>query len=70
MIQSIILAMILVSVTNERGDRMKQFYVRVPYWTGPLVVSALDKKEALKRFKREQGFLRMPKGFGIWEIEQ
>jgi hypothetical protein len=49
---------------------MKHYYVRVPTWAGPMTISGIDKKDAIKRFKHKHGMLRMPKGFGIWEIEQ
>jgi hypothetical protein len=48
---------------------MKKYYVRIPYWAGPLVVLAVNEKEAIERFKREQGFGRVPRGYGIWEIK-
>jgi hypothetical protein len=49
---------------------MKNYYVRIPTWAGPLRVYGYDRKDALKRFKQAQGFIRMPKGYGIWEIAQ
>jgi hypothetical protein len=47
---------------------MTHYYIRIPTWAGPMKTYGIDKKDAIKRFKQAQGFIRMPKGYGIWEI--
>jgi hypothetical protein len=49
---------------------MKNYYINIPTWAHSMKIHGVNKKEAIKNFKFKHGMLRMPKGFGIWEIEQ
>lgn len=46
---------------------MIKYWVRVPSWAGGVAAYGYNKKDALSRFKKQYGFKRMPKGYGIWE---
>jgi hypothetical protein len=46
---------------------MKTYYVQIPGWIYAMSAHGTNKRDALKRFKKQQGFGRMPKGYGIWE---
>ena len=51
----------------ERID-MKRYFVHIPSWIHiAMTCYGYDKKDAIARFRRQHGFIRMPKGFGIWE---
>jgi len=48
---------------------MKNYYVHIPAWgSWPAKTYGIDKKDAVARFRKQNGFLRMPKGYGIWEV--
>jgi hypothetical protein len=46
---------------------MKKFYLHIPGWVHSMTAYGMSKKDAINRFKKQQGFVRMPKGYGIWE---
>jgi hypothetical protein len=46
---------------------MKTYYVHIPGWAHSMTAYGMNKRDALDRFKKQQGFARMPKGYGIWE---
>jgi hypothetical protein len=46
---------------------MKTYYVHIPGWIYSMSAYGMNKRDALDRFKKQQGFGRMPKGYGIWE---
>ena len=47
---------------------MKAYYIHIPQWGSYLMSGyVLNRKDAIARFRKNQGFLRMPKGYGIWE---
>ena len=55
---------------NLERIEMKHFYIHIPSWIHRAMTQhGYDKKDAIKRFKRQYGFVRMPKGFGIWEAK-
>jgi hypothetical protein len=46
---------------------MNKYYVHIPAWIPiPSVIYGTNEKDAIKRFKHKHGFVRMPKGYGIW----
>lgn len=49
---------------------MIHYYVHIPAWgSWPFKAYGTNKKDAIARFRKQHGFLRMPKGYGIWEVE-
>jgi hypothetical protein len=47
---------------------MKTYYIHIPTWIHiPMTCYGINKKDAIARFRKQHGFLRMPKGYGIWE---
>jgi hypothetical protein len=46
---------------------MKSYYISVPGWVSAMSCYGLNRKDAIARFRKNQGFLRMPKGYAIWE---
>ena len=49
---------------------MRHYLIHIPTWIHRAMTQhGYDKKDAIKRFKRQYGFVRMPKGYGIWEAK-
>jgi hypothetical protein len=46
---------------------MIRYYVRVPGWAHAMTAYGMGKRDAIARFRKQHGFRRMPKGYGIWE---
>jgi hypothetical protein len=46
---------------------MKHYYIQVPGWIYAMSAYGINKRDAIAKFRKNQGFGRMPKGFGIWE---
>jgi hypothetical protein len=46
---------------------MKNYRIHIPGWVYCMAAYGLNKRDAITRFKKQQGFNRMPKGYGIWE---
>jgi len=46
---------------------MKEFYVNVPAWVMPLIISGYNEKEARQNFRIKHGFARLPKGTKVFE---
>lgn len=46
---------------------MKKYFLHIPGWAHAMTEYGTNKRDALNRFKKRQGFTRMPKGYGIWE---
>jgi hypothetical protein len=46
---------------------MKKYFVAIPNWISTAsIIYGANKKDAINKFKQKHGFLRMPKGYGIW----
>ena len=46
---------------------MNKYYVHIPAWISTAsVIYGINKKDAINKFKHKHGFVRMPKGYGIW----
>ena len=47
---------------------MTRYYIHIPQWCHIATTTyGANRKDALQRFKKQNGLLRMPKGYGIWE---
>ena len=46
---------------------MKTYHIHVPGWAHAMTGYGYSKRDAVARFRNNQGFLRMPKGYAIWE---
>jgi len=47
--------------------KMNKYYVHIPAWISTAsVIYGINKKDAINKFKHKHGFVRMPKGYGIW----
>jgi hypothetical protein len=47
--------------------KMNKYYVHIPVWISTAsVIYGINKKDAINKFKHKHGFVRMPKGYGIW----
>lgn len=46
---------------------MKKYYLHIPGWAHAMTAYGDSKKDAVIRFKKQHGIIRMPNGFGIWE---
>jgi hypothetical protein len=47
---------------------MIRYYIHVPTWIHIAVTAyGTSRKDAIARFRKQHGLLRMPKGYGIWE---
>jgi hypothetical protein len=46
---------------------MKNFYLHIPGWAHSMNAYGFSKKDAIDRFKKQHGMLRMPNGYKIWE---
>jgi len=46
---------------------VKHYYIQVPNWIYAMDAYGLNRRDAIARFRKNQGFGRMPKGFAIWE---
>ena len=58
------------SSTRRAGNTMKHYLIHIPSWIHVAMSQhGYDKKDAIKRFKKQHGFIRMPNGFGIWEAK-
>ena len=50
-----------------KGLKMQKYLVHIPAWIAiPSVIYGVNKKDAIDKFKLKHGFVRMPKGYGIW----
>jgi hypothetical protein len=59
---------VVYCVLNLERIEMKRYFVHIPSWIHiAMTCYGYDKKDAIARFRRQHGFVRMPKGFGIWE---
>lgn len=45
---------------------MRSFYIHVPGWVYAMSCYGMSKRDAVARFRRQHGMLRMPKGYAIW----
>ena len=49
---------------------MKHFYIHVRSWAVfAMSQHGYNSKDAIKRFKRQHGLVRMPNGYSIWEAK-
>jgi hypothetical protein len=49
---------------------MRHYVIYIPAWICRRNTQhGYDKKDAIKRFKRQHGFVKMPNGYGIWEAK-
>jgi hypothetical protein len=47
---------------------MKHFFIHIPRaGVYALTQHGYNKKDAIKRFKKQNNFIRMPNGYAIWE---
>jgi hypothetical protein len=52
---------------KETEQIMKHYYIQVPGWIYSMSAYGTNKRDAIAKFRSNQGFGRMPKGFSIWE---
>jgi hypothetical protein len=45
---------------------MTKFFVHIPGWAYSMTVYGYNKRDAIARFRAENGLDRMPKGYAIW----
>ena len=45
---------------------MKAFCIHLPNWGYAMTCYGSSKRDAVERFKQQQGLSRMPRGFAIW----
>lgn len=45
---------------------MKCFYIHIPGWAHAMTAYGVNKRDAVARFRKQHGMVRMPKGYGIW----
>jgi hypothetical protein len=49
---------------------MKHFSFFIPSWIHRrMTMHGYDKKDAIKRFKRQHGIVKMPNGYKVWEAK-
>jgi hypothetical protein len=49
---------------------MKHFYIHVRSWAVfAMTQHGYDRKDAIKRFKRQHNLVRMPNGYSMWEAK-
>ena len=46
---------------------MIRYYVHIPTWIHAMTCYGTSRKDAIARFRKQHGLLRMPNGYGIWE---
>lgn len=46
---------------------MRSYYVHLPGMAQAVTQHGANEKDALRRFKKNNGLTRMPAGFAIWE---
>ena len=64
--------MVRVEVCRQlwKGIEMKFYYFHIPSWIHrAMTMHGYDKKDAIKRFKRQHGMVRMPNGYKVWEAK-
>lgn len=45
---------------------MNKYFLHIPGWAHAMTAYGTSKKDAIYRFKKQHGIIRMPKGYGIW----
>ena len=49
---------------------MKHFTFFIPCWIHRrMTMHGYDQKDAIKRFKRQHGIVKMPNGYKVWEVK-
>ena len=49
---------------------MKHYYIYIPSWIRRTMTQhGYDKNDAINRFKRQHGFVKMPNGYSMWEVK-
>lgn len=45
---------------------IKCFYVHIPGWVYAMTAYGTNKRDAVARFRKQHGMVRMPKGYSVW----
>ena len=62
-------AVVYCGLNLERIE-MKHFYIHVRSWAVfAMTQHGYDRKDAIKRFKRQHNLVRMPNGYSMWEAK-
>jgi len=46
---------------------MKKYSIHIPSWVYAMTCYGTSRRDAIARFRNQNGFNRMPKGYAIWE---